>query len=380
MSEMTPQQATDQDALRDAFIQELWEMRGGNDKHPDDDAFADGVLADADRLAKVAVRCAPSVAAPPREGEDVTPMDPDECTCGHDYATHVVNEGSCLYAKACACAGFDLAPAAPPRHEFECPVCGATIRARMADGSGETSTIEGMSLREAADEFERVMPTAAGHPLGRVLIDHARAAEPEGGDVAAALAWADRIRSAADDTSLSGGRSPVETALFTLADAHRAHRCSPAPSVAAPPWEDEAVHIADADLATGDVQLPPLWWRAAPPGTVRGPERDDVSASDTSTAGTDVPTSEPRRDPMSLHFVLKVNSAPIGACVIQRRDHGRDPDEDTVLTYDVEVDDLQHDTSDRTATIQHRYGDGAWVLTRKALGAVLDAVPAGDTT
>ncbi len=40
-----------------------------------------------------------------------TPRDDDECTCEHDYATHVMNEGSCLHSKVCACAGFDLAAA-----------------------------------------------------------------------------------------------------------------------------------------------------------------------------------------------------------------------------------------------------------------------------
>lgn len=70
--------------------------------------------------------------------------------------------------------------------------------------------------------------------------------------------------------------------------------------------------------------------------------------------------------------MLKVNSSPIGACVIQRRDNGDEPNEDTILTYDVALDDLQHDTPDWTAVVQHRYGDGAWALVRKGLDAALD--------
>lgn len=85
---------------------------------------------------------------------------------------------------------------------------------------------------------------------------------------------------------------------------------------------------------------------------------------------------------MSLHFVLEVNDAPIGACSIQRRHDPSAPEpllDDAVSTYDVEVDDLQHDTPNLTAVVHHRYGDGAWALVRAALNAALAPTdPEGD--
>lgn len=75
---------------------------------------------------------------------------------------------------------------------------------------------------------------------------------------------------------------------------------------------------------------------------------------------------------MALHFVLKVNDYAIGSFVAQRTtDNGSTPD--AVNSYDITIDtpDWEHDD-----VIEHRYGDGAWVLVRKALDSMEAAVQA----
>ncbi|OZE77169.1 hypothetical protein CH305_18195 [Rhodococcus sp. 15-649-2-2] len=66
---------------------------------------------------------------------------------------------------------------------------------------------------------------------------------------------------------------------------------------------------------------------------------------------------------MSLHFVLKANEQPIGSFVATRTvDHGTT--DDAVNGYDVTIDtpDWEWD-----GHVQHRYGDGAWTLVRRAI-------------
>lgn len=73
---------------------------------------------------------------------------------------------------------------------------------------------------------------------------------------------------------------------------------------------------------------------------------------------------------MSLHFILRVNLTEIGSVVIQCADADRgEPDPDAVYRYDVTVDDRPtgRPRARYTTTIEHRYGDGAWVLVRAAL-------------
>lgn len=74
---------------------------------------------------------------------------------------------------------------------------------------------------------------------------------------------------------------------------------------------------------------------------------------------------------MSLHFVLKVNEQPIGACVIRCLNADRGvPAPDAVYDYEVEVDTLV--SGERTVgTVQHRYGDDAWKLVHTALDQVM---------
>lgn len=74
---------------------------------------------------------------------------------------------------------------------------------------------------------------------------------------------------------------------------------------------------------------------------------------------------------MSLHFVLKVNEQPIGACVIRCLSSDRGvPDADAIYDYAVEVDTLTPGEL-VVGTVQHRYGDGAWKLVHAALDQVL---------
>jgi hypothetical protein len=66
---------------------------------------------------------------------------------------------------------------------------------------------------------------------------------------------------------------------------------------------------------------------------------------------------------MSLHISLHVNDKPIGRMVITRQaplDTGMKPD--TVGLYAVMVDGKY------IGQLEHRYGDGPWVLTAKAAG------------
>ena len=64
---------------------------------------------------------------------------------------------------------------------------------------------------------------------------------------------------------------------------------------------------------------------------------------------------------MALWFDLRANFQDVGRFVAQRIDGTTDPD--SVGTYKVTIDG-------RAVQVQHRYGDGAWELVRKALDAV----------
>lgn len=85
---------------------------------------------------------------------------------------------------------------------------------------------------------------------------------------------------------------------------------------------------------------------------------------------------------MSLWLAPRVGLAdPVGHMEIRRREYLDLSDKaaiaDAVSTYEVRID------SEFRATVSHRYGDGAWVLLRKALDAAVpvpeeqdrDAVP-----
>lgn len=71
---------------------------------------------------------------------------------------------------------------------------------------------------------------------------------------------------------------------------------------------------------------------------------------------------------MALWFSLNVNDQCIGTCVIQRNEELdlSDPAAiaDEVCTYTVSIDGTP------TVLVEHRYGDGAWELARRALDAV----------
>jgi hypothetical protein len=67
-----------------------------------------------------------------------------------------------------------------------------------------------------------------------------------------------------------------------------------------------------------------------------------------------------------------VNNKSIGIIDIQR-DTGGVPTRDSVCTYTVRT---RCHGEVREAKVQHRYGDGALMLMRKALVAVTDEVPA----
>lgn len=65
---------------------------------------------------------------------------------------------------------------------------------------------------------------------------------------------------------------------------------------------------------------------------------------------------------MSLWFTLRINRKEIGSLVIRRIDpYDLQPEPGTIGTY-VVVRDGQE-----LGKVEHRYGDGAWVLVRKAL-------------
>lgn len=71
---------------------------------------------------------------------------------------------------------------------------------------------------------------------------------------------------------------------------------------------------------------------------------------------------------MALWFRLRCNDEHLGTCVIQRTEHLdlSDPAAiaDEVCTYTVTIDGKAE------ILVEHRYGDGAWELVRKALEAV----------
>lgn len=75
---------------------------------------------------------------------------------------------------------------------------------------------------------------------------------------------------------------------------------------------------------------------------------------------------------MSLNFVLRVNDTAIGAFEAVRVAGDNDPD--SINTYDVLIDRLftreqpfKPTLQRYSFTIEHRYGDGAWGLVRKAI-------------
>ncbi|WP_254424614.1 hypothetical protein [Mycobacteroides abscessus] len=72
-------------------------------------------------------------------------------------------------------------------------------------------------------------------------------------------------------------------------------------------------------------------------------------------------------DAMTLHFDLHVNGQSIHeGMTIQRTTPGHPHPED-VNTYVVQA---KCDGAWHTVTVKHRYGDGPWVLVRKALAAI----------
>lgn len=78
---------------------------------------------------------------------------------------------------------------------------------------------------------------------------------------------------------------------------------------------------------------------------------------------------------MTLHFELHVNGQSIReSMTIQRTSPGR-PHPDDVNTYVVQA---KSDGSWHTVTVEHRYGDGPWVLVRKALAAIDQDPPNGE--
>jgi len=73
---------------------------------------------------------------------------------------------------------------------------------------------------------------------------------------------------------------------------------------------------------------------------------------------------------MALWFVLNVNDMAIGALTMQRIEGGTDPD--NINTYKVELNYSPVPGDWERFEVQHRYGDGAWVLVHKALGKLLE--------
>ncbi|WP_280485417.1 hypothetical protein [Nocardia cyriacigeorgica] len=66
---------------------------------------------------------------------------------------------------------------------------------------------------------------------------------------------------------------------------------------------------------------------------------------------------------MALHFRLLINGLTIGNFYAVRVEG--EAEADSINTYDVEI---EGGMSDRwRENVQHRYGDGAWELVRKAL-------------
>ena len=78
---------------------------------------------------------------------------------------------------------------------------------------------------------------------------------------------------------------------------------------------------------------------------------------------------------MSLHFALHVNGRRIyQAMEITRLDSTeKNPDPDQVFRYRAHAvsEDGINPATQLTAIVEHRHGDGAWELIRKALNAML---------
>lgn len=70
---------------------------------------------------------------------------------------------------------------------------------------------------------------------------------------------------------------------------------------------------------------------------------------------------------MSLWFDLMVNSETIGRMAIQRKAPLGKIGDDDIGVYDVTVD------GQFAARLEHRYGDGAWELARKAIESLGDS-------
>lgn len=79
---------------------------------------------------------------------------------------------------------------------------------------------------------------------------------------------------------------------------------------------------------------------------------------------------------MALHFPLMINGHTIGHFTAVRKSGGMDPDD--INTYEVEVQEYSPGYDRmlpgwqfpvKKIEVQHRYGDGAWALVRKAMEA-----------
>lgn len=75
----------------------------------------------------------------------------------------------------------------------------------------------------------------------------------------------------------------------------------------------------------------------------------------------DQPTSE-NEAAIALHFPLMINTTVIGYFYAQRIEGTTDPDSSGI--YRIEI---THNGRVWQSTVRHRYGDGAFVLVRKAL-------------
>lgn len=69
---------------------------------------------------------------------------------------------------------------------------------------------------------------------------------------------------------------------------------------------------------------------------------------------------------MALHFELKVNGKPIGSFYARRLNPGI-PRPSTINSYEYSV---EADGKTYEGEVQHRFGDGAWILVRKVLESV----------
>jgi hypothetical protein len=85
---------------------------------------------------------------------------------------------------------------------------------------------------------------------------------------------------------------------------------------------------------------------------------------------------------MSLWFVLRMNEKRIGSLEIQRQQDLDLTDKtaiaDAVSDYKVFVATEKRPGQRLAGTVGHRYGDGAWVLLRKALELIPEAQEGGN--